>query len=237
MHILVIAVRLTFRNFGYTTAEVVRKKIAFNAVRAMLFLPALKKGLIMKILKSVSALAAALLSTTAFAGGLGLGVGIGANVGVGAELGELGVQGGGSQQTDTRVGSGQVNPVVRQSGGVQSETGIDQRTVSDGAAAASARVAANARAVASQTRPNIETQPDRHVGATANVDADLSTDLHQRSRHAHTGAQDLISNARQSARAQRMAAHTHRSRSKSDVSGNVSAKASVKQATELNSGG
>lgn len=199
----------------------------------------------MKNLKSVSALAAALLSTTVFAGGLGLGVG--ANVDVGAGVGGLGVQSGISQQTDAQVGSGQLGAAVRQSMGIHGDAGIDQRTVSEGATAASARASVASQAAASQNRANADARSTARVDAGANVDADFAAGVRQTARHMQAGSHDAIMTARQSARARRAEAREQRVRSAAGVSGSaqlqsntagrLSTRASIKQAADLYTGG
>ena len=83
----------------------------------------------MKNLKSVSILAAALLSSTVFAGGLGLGIGANVSAGVGAGLGGLGVQSGVSQHVDTQIDAGAMRTDARQSSSVPSDVGINQHRI------------------------------------------------------------------------------------------------------------
>jgi hypothetical protein len=204
----------------------------------------------MKNLKSVSVLAAALLSTTAFAGGLGLGVGANINAGAGVGVGGLGLQSGVSQQTDAQVNTGSVRTDAQQSASVQSDVGVNSRTLTNVLPSASTTATANAQSRNTQRSAATEAQSDRR-GVSGSINSDVAADVGYGAKQMGHGAHDAALTARQSAQLQRVRAHERLVQSGAGVSGSVRAseqlhaaksgarlpKATVKQSAELYTGG
>ena len=204
----------------------------------------------MKKLKTISTLAATLLSTTVFAGGLGLGLGANINAGAGVGLGGIGLQSGVSQQTDAQVNAGSQRADARQSSSVQGDIGIDQSTVTRVLPSARIDAAAAVQSRSNQRNANVETDLDRR-GASGNVESSVGADVgHTAKRIAH-GVNEAALTARQSAQSQRARAHERLVHSGASVSGNVQGseqlrvekpagrlpRGNVRQSSELNIGG
>lgn len=193
----------------------------------------------MKNFKSISALAAALLSTSVFAGGLGLGLGVGANVDAGVGLG-LG-------------NSGSVGVGIQSNARQQVDAGVDERTTAG--TQRSAPVRANSRTQIDSSSSNMNDTPRNErrtnsVGASGAVAAEGAERV---SSGIGSGAQRVQSNVRSNVAVDGQSMQTRERRQEADsgISSSVRAneqirrdraastslKATIKQNAELYTGG
>ena len=204
----------------------------------------------MKKLRTIPTLAATLLSTTVFAGGLGLGLGADVNVGAGVGLGGLGVQSGINQQSDAQINTGSARSEARQASSVQGDIGIDQRAVTRVLPSARTDAAVDAQTRTTQRNANVETDLDRR-GAGSSFESSVGADVGHTTKRVGHGLNQTAITARQSAQLQRARAHDRLVHSGSGVSGSVQGseqlqvekpagrlpRGSVRQSSELNIGG